>query len=60
MESKAATYTAFGNTLRSTINVPDVIAALDFLDDHLAYRTYMIGHQVTVADWHVWGASKGA
>jgi glutathione S-transferase len=39
---------------------PEIVSALDSLDDHLAYRTYLVGHDVTAADWAVWGALKGA
>lgn len=35
------------------------MSALDSLDDHLAYRTYLVGHDITAADWAVWGALKG-
>ena len=39
--------------------VPQIIASLDSLDDHLAYRTFLIGHDITAADWIVWGVLKG-
>lgn len=44
--------------MQSTTVVPEIIAALDTLDDHLAWRTYLVGHSVTPADWIVWGAIK--
>ena len=34
--------------------------SLDSLDQHLAYRAFMIGHDVTSLDWVLWGALKGA
>ena len=37
----------------------ELTAALDSLDDHLAYRTFLVGHDVTAADLMVWGALKG-
>ena len=40
--------------------VPELIAGLDTLDDHLGYRTYLVGHEITAADLAVWGALKGA
>ena len=38
---------------------PELTASLDSLDDHLAYRTFLVGHDVTAADLMVWGALKG-
>ncbi|KZT71351.1 glutamyl-tRNA synthetase [Daedalea quercina L-15889] len=37
----------------------DIIAALDSLDDHLAFRSYLVGHDISAADWIVWGTLKG-
>jgi len=36
-----------------------VVAGLDSLDDHLAFRTFLVGHNITTADLAVWGAVKG-
>lgn len=35
------------------------MSALNSLDDYLAFRTYLVGHDITAADWMVWGALKG-
>ncbi len=37
----------------------DLVAALDTLDDHLAFRTFFAGPDVSYVDWVVWGAIKG-
>ena len=37
----------------------DLSASLDSLDDHLAFRTFLVGHDITAADIMVWGALKG-
>jgi glutamyl-tRNA synthetase len=29
------------------------------MDDHLAYRTFLVGHDSTAADWVLWGVLKG-
>ncbi|QRW15084.1 glutamyl-tRNA synthetase [Ceratobasidium sp. AG-Ba] len=34
--------------------------AIDTIDDHLAYRTFIIGHALTAVDWAVWGALKSS
>lgn len=39
---------------------PEIVAALDSLDDHLAYRAFLVGHDISAADWIVWCALKGA
>lgn len=33
---------------------------MDKLDDHCAFRTYLVGHDITASDWMVWGAIKGS
>ncbi|KIY73190.1 glutamate-tRNA ligase [Cylindrobasidium torrendii FP15055 ss-10] len=45
--------------LSETVAVPQITAALDSLDDRLAWRTYLVSHQLTAADIAVWGAVKG-
>jgi glutamyl-tRNA synthetase len=56
---KAASFLALSKTLPTASAVPDIMSALESLDDHLAWRTYLVGHEITVADWAVWGAMKG-
>jgi glutamyl-tRNA synthetase len=46
-------------TLLAVTAFPEITAALDSLDDHLAFRTYLIGHNITAADWMLWGSLKG-
>ncbi|CAE6531122.1 unnamed protein product, partial [Rhizoctonia solani] len=33
---------------------------IDTIDDHLTYRTFIIGHALTAADWAVWGALRAS
>ncbi|KAJ6525755.1 glutamate-tRNA ligase [Mycena capillaripes] len=56
---KAPAFFALAKTLATITAVPDIIAALDSLDDHLTYRTFLVGHEITAADWMLWGAMKG-
>ena len=56
---KTQEFFALGQKLQATAAVPELIAALDSLDDHLAFRTYLVGHDITAADLVVWGALKG-
>lgn len=37
----------------------EIAVALDSLDDHLAFRTYLISHDIMAADWILWGSLKG-
>jgi glutamyl-tRNA synthetase len=37
----------------------ELAPVIDNIDDHLAYRTFIVGHALTAADWAVWGALKG-
>lgn len=50
LAQKVATLTAFA----------ELTAALDSLDDHLGYRTFLVGHDISATDIMVWGALKGA
>jgi glutamyl-tRNA synthetase len=45
--------------LRTTTVHAEVVSALDNLDDHLAFRTFLVGHSITAADWILWGTLKG-
>jgi glutamyl-tRNA synthetase len=46
--------------LQTVSSFPDIVAALDSLDDHLSLRAFLVGHEVTAADWIVWGSLKGS
>ncbi|KAI0273408.1 glutamate-tRNA ligase [Gloeopeniophorella convolvens] len=56
---KTPAYFALAKSLATTTAIPQIIASLDSLDDHLAYRTFLVGHDITAADWMVWGVLKG-
>ncbi|KAF8643759.1 hypothetical protein AX16_008778 [Volvariella volvacea WC 439] len=56
---KANAFFALAKSLRTLTAHAEVVAALDSLDDHLAYRTYLVGHTITSADWMLWGTLKG-
>ncbi|KAJ7085773.1 glutamate-tRNA ligase [Mycena belliarum] len=58
--SKSPAFFALAKNLAAATAVPDIIASLDSLDDHLMYRTFLVGHEITAADWMLWGAMKGA
>ena len=57
--SQTASYFALAKSLPTFTAFPQITAALDSLDDHLAFRTFLVGHDVTAADFIVWGALKG-
>jgi glutamyl-tRNA synthetase len=46
-------------SLATDTAIPQIISSLDSLDDYLAYRTFLVGHDSTGADWIVWGVLKG-
>ncbi|KAJ7510169.1 glutamate-tRNA ligase [Mycena galericulata] len=58
--SKSPAFFALAKTLPTVTAVPDIVAALDSLDDHFTYRTFLVGHEITAADWMLWGAIKGS
>ncbi|KZO97792.1 glutamate-tRNA ligase [Calocera viscosa TUFC12733] len=57
-KSKVEPYLAQAAHLASLTAFGEVTSSLDALDDHLALRTYLVGHSPTVADWALWGALK--
>ncbi|KAI0029739.1 glutamate-tRNA ligase [Vararia minispora EC-137] len=57
--AKSTAYFILAGSLARATGVPDIVSVLDSLDDHLAYRTFLIGHDITGSDWIVWGALKG-
>jgi len=56
---QTAAYFALAKNLPTLTAVPDILAALDSLDNHLAYRTFLVGHDITAADFIIWGSIKG-
>ncbi|KAF8077764.1 tRNA synthetases class I, catalytic domain-containing protein [Lyophyllum atratum] len=58
--AKTPSFFALAKNLRTATSHPDLVAALDSLDDFLAFHTFLVGHSITAADWMVWGALKGS
>ncbi|CAA7271612.1 unnamed protein product [Cyclocybe aegerita] len=57
--AKALAFFALATNLRALASFPEIVAALDSLDDHLAFRTFLVGHDVSAVDWMLWGSLKG-
>ncbi|KAG1877699.1 tRNA synthetases class I, catalytic domain-containing protein [Suillus subalutaceus] len=55
-----AAYFELAKTVPTLTAIPDIIALLDSLDNHLAYRTFLVGHDMTAADFIIWGSIKVA
>ncbi|PSS31072.1 hypothetical protein PHLCEN_2v2404 [Hermanssonia centrifuga] len=58
--AKTQAFFILAKALPTVTSFPDLVAALDSLDDHLAFRTFLVGHDLTAADIIVWGALKGS
>ncbi|EPS95462.1 hypothetical protein FOMPIDRAFT_1025810 [Fomitopsis schrenkii] len=58
--AKTQAYFALAKSLPTVTAFPEIVAALDSLDDHLAYRAFLVGHDISAADWIVWGVLKGS
>ncbi|KAJ8523145.1 hypothetical protein ONZ45_g374 [Pleurotus djamor] len=58
-EDSTPSFFAQAVRLTTLTTFTDIVSALDSLDDHLAFRTFLVGHHITAADWMVWGALKG-
>lgn len=46
-------------SLRGPNSYSSISRTFDILDNHLGYRTWLDGHDMTTADWILWGALKG-
>ena len=57
---QSSSFFSLAKKLAIATTLPEIVSSLDSLDDHLAYRTFLVGHGITAVDWSVWGALKGA
>ncbi|GBE89136.1 glutamyl-tRNA synthetase [Sparassis latifolia] len=57
---KTKEFVSLAKTMPTLVAFDETLAALNFLDDHLTFRTFLIGHDITVADWVIWGAIKAS
>lgn len=46
-------------TLPELAGVEDIVDGLNALDDHLAIRTFFVGHVISHVDWIIWGQIRG-
>jgi glutamyl-tRNA synthetase len=46
-------------TLKTVTALPEINATLDILNNHLAYHTFLVGHEISASDWAIWGGIKG-
>ncbi|EKM55113.1 uncharacterized protein PHACADRAFT_173184 [Phanerochaete carnosa HHB-10118-sp] len=58
--AKTQAFFELAKKLLAVTAFPELVATLDSLDNHLAFRTFLVGHQLTAADLIVWGALKGS
>ncbi|KAF8507309.1 glutamate-tRNA ligase [Hysterangium stoloniferum] len=56
--STAAGFFSLAESLPTITGFADLVAALDFIDDHLVLRSFMIGHNISVVDWAAAGLLK--
>ena len=56
---REAQFFTLATSLRGASSFSDIVSLLDSLDDHLAFRTFLAGHDPSAADWMVWGVLKG-
>jgi len=56
---QSQSFFVLASSLSKLTAFPEIVAALDSLDDYLAFRTFLVGHDITATDWIIWGAMKG-
>ncbi|KAJ7475885.1 glutamyl-tRNA synthetase [Mycena latifolia] len=57
--AKISFYNEMASTLSTTSDMHKIIRILEELDDHLAFRTFLVAHGVSEADYVIWGSLKG-
>jgi glutamyl-tRNA synthetase len=57
--NQSSAFFTLAKNLKTLAVFPEIVTALDSVDDHLAFRTFLIGHTVSAADWALWGSLKG-
>ncbi|KAG8773326.1 hypothetical protein FRC16_005418 [Serendipita sp. 398] len=58
--SSTPDFLKIATNLRGNLAFPELVAILDDLDDYLAYRTYLIGHDLSSVDLAIWGACRAS
>lgn len=53
-------FIGLAQSLRGPNSYSSISRTFDILDNHLGYRTWLDGHEMTTADWILWGALKGS
>ncbi|GJJ12524.1 hypothetical protein Clacol_006767 [Clathrus columnatus] len=53
-------FLSIANTLPAFTSFNDLVTAFDLLDDHLAFRTFLINKDLSLVDLVLWGALKGS
>ncbi|KAJ6484996.1 glutamyl-tRNA synthetase [Mycena vitilis] len=56
--SRIAFYNGMASVLAATTDISQLVRLLGELDDHLTFRTYLVAHDVSQADYLVWGSLK--
>ncbi|KIJ27826.1 hypothetical protein M422DRAFT_54856 [Sphaerobolus stellatus SS14] len=59
-DPKTAGFLTLAERLPTITAFSELVAAFDSLDDHIVLRTFLIGHDLSLADWAVWGALKSS
>ncbi|KDQ17871.1 hypothetical protein BOTBODRAFT_29174 [Botryobasidium botryosum FD-172 SS1] len=59
-DAKISFFLALQTAISGSPAYAELVASLDSLDDHLRFRTYLIGHQPSASDWTLWGTLKGS
>ena len=57
--SQAPALASSAKTLAKATAHPEVVAGLEGFDNHLAYRTFLVGHNIGATDFVLWAALKG-
>lgn len=57
---QSSSFFAIARSLEENSTFEKTIDVLAYLDAYLAYRTFLVGHDLTAADLMLWGSMKGS
>ncbi|GJE91434.1 hypothetical protein PsYK624_075840 [Phanerochaete sordida] len=58
--TKSPYFIGLAQSLRGPNSYSSISRTFDIIDNHLGYRTWLDGHDMSTADWVLWGSLKGS
>lgn len=52
-------YYTLAKAIKTATLLHEINTALNLLDNHLAYHSFLVDHEISASDWAIWGAIRG-